>query len=173
MRKQQLVSSLFIIGIGAMLGFTGCSNGTSSTPTEVTKETTASSEGHTEHVHTKTHKIAVATYNPEDEEFNLFKDYYNQYLAGALDVKFYYSDALLDQSAVDEFIEKAKKEGCEGIISYATYDLESSLKACGDDLYFAVGSAYVNPEVFDKVKSNTKFVGVNGPSEENEEKSWR
>lgn len=147
------------------LSLAGCG----STPT--TNETKAKSEvvtTETNHKEDETHKIAVAIYDATDEQTNLFKDYYKNYLEQAFNVEFIYSSALQSQEAVNNFISEARKQGCEGVISYANYDLEQSIKACGDDLYYVVGSASFDKATFDKLKSNKQFLGITGPSTEEE-----
>ena len=96
------------------LSLAGCG----STPT--TNETKAKSEvvtTETSHKEDEIHKIAVAIYDETDEQTNLFKDYYKNYLEQAFNVEFIYSSALQSQEAVNNFISEARKQGCEGVMT--------------------------------------------------------
>ena len=160
------IRKIATISLSAMmcLSFVGCS----STPTTNTTETKSEAVSETEHKLDETHKIAVAVYSEKDEQNSLFKNYYKNYLEQAFNVEFIYSSSLESQEAVNNFINEARKQGCEGVISYANYDLEQSVKACGDDLYYVVGSASFDESTFNKVKTNKQFLGITGPSTQEE-----
>ena len=154
------------ISLSAMmcLSLAGCS----STPTTNTTETKSEVTSETSHKLDETHKIAVAIYDADDEQTSLFRDYYKNYLEQAFNVEFIYSSALQSQEDVNNFISEARNQGCEGIISYANYDLEQSIKACGEDLYYVVGSASFDKTTFNKVKASKQFLGITGPSTDEE-----
>lgn len=140
----------------ALAGFTGCqgTNGTASTETEETSSVV--------------HKIAIASYGDEDDEVLMFKNYYKEYLEGAFPVEFVYSPALMNYEEEKEFVDTAKEAGCEGIISFITYDLKGIVDYCGDDFYYMMGSGSRSEEEFASVKDKENFLGIVGPSVENE-----
>lgn len=113
-------------------------------------------------------KIGVAMYSQSDEEQKMFKQYYEEYLKNAFEVKFFYSPEIRTLEDEKAFVDAAKKEGCEGIISFITNDLEAIVDYCGDDFYYTMGSATVSEEVFDSVADKKNFLGLIGPEIEDE-----
>lgn len=113
--------------------------------------------------------IAVATYDRQDPEVRAFQNYFENYLAECFPVDFLYPSSI--SSAEDEvyFINEAIDAGAKGIISFITYDLESTLKTCEKSgVYYMMGSGSIPKEDFEKAKTNPYFLGVIGPSEEME-----
>jgi hypothetical protein len=149
--EKKIIASTLSVFMGLSFCLTGCSNQAT--------ETQAQSENH---------KIGVVVYDTTDDEVNMFRDYYKNYLEEAFPVEFFYSSNVSSVEDEKDFIDTAREEGCEGIISFAVRDLKEAVDYCGDDLYYAVGTASVDESAFNEVKDNKQFLGVIGPSSENE-----
>lgn len=109
-------------------------------------------------------KIGVVVYDPDSAEMNMFINYYREYIQEGFSVQFYFSGAVATAEEENQFIEAAKEQGAEGIISFCGYDLESTLEICQEnELYYVLGSNIVADEKFDAVKDNPWFLGSVGP----------
>lgn len=152
---------LLAVGLSGcmLLSLAACGQGT---PSEATQANAKEQEAAT------TKKIGVAIYSLTDDEVNMFRTYYENYLESAFEVEFLYSPKIDTIEDEKEFVDMAKEEGCEGIISFVTNDLEEIVDYCGDDFYYAMGSGTVSEEAFDAVKDNESFLGIIGPSGEDE-----
>lgn len=114
-------------------------------------------------------KIGVAIYSAEDDEVLMFRDYYEKYLGSSFDVDFVYSQPISDYQDEVEFVDSAKAEGCGGIISFITYDLSEIVNYCAEkDMYYMMGSGTQSEEAFNQVKDMVNFLGIIGPSVDNE-----
>lgn len=110
-------------------------------------------------------KIGVVVYDPDSAEMNMFINYYRDYIQEGFSVQFYFSGTVTTAEEENQFIEAAKEQGAEGIISFCGYDLESTLAVCeADELYYVLGSNIVVDETFDAVKDNPWFLGAVGPN---------
>lgn len=120
------------------------------------------------------HTIAVAVYDPTDPEMMLFINYYQNYIAESFPVRFLISGELESAEEEIEFLASAKEEGAEACISFYGEDLGSILAACGElELYYVKGSASISDEEYEAYKEDPWFLGVIGPSEEEEEEVAR
>ena len=116
--------------------------------------------------------IGVSVYNLNDAEVRAFRNYLENYIGITFNVDFIYSTGIL--SAEDEiaFIEELHEKGVKGIISFLSTDLEQVLPVCEEyGMYYIRGSGTINNEMFEKVKNNPYFLGVIGPSAEEEQKA--
>lgn len=112
----------------------------------------------------ETIKIGVVVYDPDSSEMNMFVQYYRDYIQEGFSVQFYFSGAVTTADEENQFIEAAKEQGAEGIISFCGYDLESTLAVCAEnELFYVLGSNIVGDETFDAVKDNPWFLGSVGP----------
>ncbi len=158
MRVVKKLLALVLSGC-MLLSLAACGDGQSAESTQA---------GVNEREATTVKKIGVAIYSLEDDEVNMFRTYYENYLENAFEVEFIYSSAISTFEDEKAFVDAAKEEGCEGIISFITNDLPAIVEYCGDDIYYALGSGTVSQEDYDAVKDNEKFVGITGPSPEDE-----
>lgn len=117
------------------------------------------------------HKIGVAVYSNDDDEVRMFQDYYKNYLEDAFSVEFIYSSPISSMEDEKNFVDLAKEESCEGIISFITTDLSDIVSYCGDDFYYVMGSGSVDEEEFQEASKYKNFLGVMGPSLENEKEA--
>lgn len=158
---------LCILLIASLAGCSSSRQIDSSTDSESQQsaQNTAISTNHNE---SETHKIAVSIYDPTDDEVLMFRNYYQDYLQSAFNVEFLYSDTVNTSEKELEFIRSAKAAGCEGLISFTLYDVVAAVNECGNDFYYIVGDGNISTEDFDKVKDLPAFLGVIGPSLEDE-----
>lgn len=116
----------------------------------------------------ETHKIGVAVYNLEDDEVKMFRTYYEDYLSAAFNVQFIYSDTITNINEEKQFADQAKDEGCEGIISYVSYDLPEITAYCADDMYYVLTSGSYTDDMLTQAEQHKKFLGITGPSDQDE-----
>lgn len=115
------------------------------------------------------HTIGVAVYSQTDPEMKMFMDYYRNYIAASFPVEFIFSELLYTTEDEIAFIQAAKDEGAEGIISFYGLDLREIMAACEQaEMYYVLGSASISDTDFDAVKNNPWFLGVIGPNDEEE-----
>lgn len=112
------------------------------------------------------HTIGVVLYDPDSAEMEMFADYYREYIQAGFPVKFIFSGKIADAQAERDFIEEAKANGAEGIISFAGYadGLQDVIKTCEkDEIYYALGSNTVSDENYEAIKDNPWYIGSVGP----------
>ncbi|MCC8065504.1 MAG: hypothetical protein LIO94_00140 [Clostridiales bacterium] len=115
--------------------------------------------------------IGVSIYDPDDYEAVAFHKYFEEYLGSSFNATFYYNAERID-SAEDEiaFVEELHEQGVKGIISFLSTYVEDVLPVCEEyGMYYVLGSGTLTDEVFDAVKDNPYFLGVIGPSNEDEQ----
>ncbi|MCD7819449.1 MAG: hypothetical protein LUH07_10430 [Lachnospiraceae bacterium] len=115
--------------------------------------------------------IGVSYYDPDDFEGIAFREYFDNYLGTAFNAEFYYNAEPID-SAEDEiaFVEKLHTQGIRGLISFMSTYVEEVLPVCEEyGMYYICGSGTITDEVFDKIKDNPYFLGVIGPTSEDEQ----
>ncbi|MEI3246612.1 MAG: hypothetical protein V8S26_11110 [Lachnospiraceae bacterium] len=98
----------------------------------------------------------------------MFRSYYEDYLTAAFNADFLYSDTITNIDDEKAFVDQAKEAGCEGIISYVSYDLPEITAYCADDMYYAIASGTFTEDEFAQASQHEKFLGITGPSEEDE-----
>lgn len=112
------------------------------------------------------HTIGVAMYDPDSAEMEMFADYYRDYIQAGFPVKFIFSGKIADAQAESDFVEEAKANGAEGIISFAGFadGLQDVIKTCEkDEIYYALGSNTVSDENYEAIKDNPWYIGSIGP----------
>ena len=112
------------------------------------------------------HTIGVAMYDPDSAEMEMFADYYRDYIEAGFPVKFIFSGKIADTQAECDFIDEAKANGAEGIISFAGFadGLQDVIKTCEkDEIYYALGSNSVSDENYEAIKDNPWYMGSVGP----------
>lgn len=112
------------------------------------------------------HTIGVAMYDPDSAEMEMFADYYRDYIQAGFPVKFIFSGKIADAQAESDFVEEAKANGAEGIISFAGFadGLQDVIKTCEkDEIYYALGSNTVSDENYEAIKDNPWYIGSVGP----------
>lgn len=112
------------------------------------------------------HTIGVVVYDPDSAEMEMFADYYRDYIQEGFPVKFIFSGKIADSEEEKAFIEEAKAEGAEGIISFAGYadGLTNVIKTCEEEeIYYALGSNTVSDENYETIKDNPWYMGSVGP----------
>ncbi|MCD8018805.1 MAG: substrate-binding domain-containing protein [Clostridiales bacterium] len=176
MKKKKLLHifcSAFLITALALM--TGCSSsGDTETDNEGATETQEADVDTTETEEDGTQtqesiKIGVAVYNTDDPEVLGFRSYYEDYIATSFDVEFLYSGDLLSAEDEEQFVEDAIAEGVQGIITFVTYDTENVMQICKENgIYYMMGSGTIADDTFEAIKTNPYFLGMIGPSEEDE-----
>lgn len=153
MRRRTRLLQLFVMCM-AILGITLCSTGC--------KEKTEQKQTND----MEKMKIGVAVYNNEDQEVIAFRKYFEDYVAKCFEVDFLYSNDIASAQDELDFVKVAQNEGVKGIISFVSYDLAGTVKACEDaEMYYVMGSGTVSQEAFEQVEDNPCFLGVIGPNE--------
>lgn len=112
------------------------------------------------------HTIGVAMYDPSSAEMEMFGDYYRDYIEEGFPVKFIFSGKITDTRSECDFIEEAKENGAEGIISFAGFadGLQDVIKTCEkEEMYYALGSNSVSDENYEAIKDNPWYMGSIGP----------
>ncbi len=112
------------------------------------------------------HTIGVAMYDPDSAEMEMFGDYYRDYIEEGFPVKFIFSGKITDAQSECDFIEEAKENGAEGIISFAGFadGLQDVIKTCEkEEMYYALGSNSVSDENYEAIKDNPWYMGSVGP----------
>ncbi|MCR4890976.1 MAG: hypothetical protein K5989_02140 [Lachnospiraceae bacterium] len=116
--------------------------------------------------------IGVSVYNTEDAEVEAFRNYFQGYLGPAFDVKFLYSDSILEAEEEINFIESLHEQGVTGIISFLSTDLEKVLPKCDElGMVYMRGSGSISNEAFQKASAHNSFLGIIGPDVTLEQKA--
>ena len=153
-------------------GLAGCGTASQTPQTStssIVSDTSAIESTTATDTQTEIHKIGVAIYNPEDDEVQMFRSYYEDYLTAAFNVDFIYSDAIRTADDEKNFAKQAKDAGCEGIISYVSYNLPEIAAFCDEeDLYYTIGSGTFTDDEFTQASQYQKFLGITGPSADDE-----
>ena len=105
-------------------------------------------------------------YDPSSAEMEMFGDYYRDYIEEGFPVKFIFSGKITDTQSECDFIEEAKENGAEGIISFAGFadGLQDVIKTCEqEEIYYALGSNSVSDENYEAIKDNPWYMGSVGP----------
>ncbi len=118
---------------------------------------------------TETYLIGVEVYDTTDPEMLMFFNYYKNYIAESFPVEFQLSGSINTTEEEQAFVEEMKAQGARGIISFFVADLEQVVAACEEnELYYVMGSSSLTDEEFESVKDNPWFLGVIGPSSQEE-----
>lgn len=111
------------------------------------------------------HTIAVAVYDPDASEMEMFMDYYRDYIEAGFSVKFLFSGSISGVQDEIDFIENAAEAGAEGVISFAGMeDLPAIVESAANaGLYYVLGSGSISDEDYAKLKENEYYLGSVGP----------
>ena len=108
--------------------------------------------------------IGVAVYDPDSPEMRMFMDYYKNYIEEGFSVKFYFSEQITSQEALNAFILSMKEMGAEGIISFANTDIPDTIRLCEEnEIHYILGSGTISDTDYEAVKTNPWFLGCIGP----------
>lgn len=169
MKKRLLALGLAVVMIFSMAGCGSNQTGTGEQSTAV-----QSSDNVQDVEAAQVHKIGVAVYSTTDDEVMMFRDYYENYLSGSFQTEFYYSQMITSYQDELDFVNDAKEAGCEGIISFITYDIKSIVSYCAKQgMYYMMGSGTQSEDDFNAVKNEEMFLGMVGPSVENESEAGK
>lgn len=116
------------------------------------------------------HRIGVATYNVQDAQIQMFKEYLDGYIKECfVDVSFLYSGSIGNTDEMMEFLHACADNGCEGIMLFYTSDLQREVEFCADHgMYVIRASGNASDEEFEAVADNPYFLGEIGPGSETE-----
>lgn len=111
------------------------------------------------------HKIGVATYNIQDAQVMMFKDYLDKYIKECFsDVTFLYSNSITNSEEMMEFLKACAENEVEGILSFNSYDLKKEVEFCAEKhMYLIRPSSTSSDADFASVAGNPWFVGEIGP----------
>lgn len=111
------------------------------------------------------HKIGVATYNVQDAQVQMFKEYLDGYIKECFpDVTFLYSDSIGSGDEMMQFLQTCADSGVEGVMFFYTADLQKEVEFCAaNGMYCIRPSGNAADAEFQKVASNPYFLGEIGP----------
>lgn len=111
------------------------------------------------------HKIGVATYNIQDAQVQMFKEYLDGYIKECFpDVTFLYSDSISSEEDMMQFLQGCADNGAEGVMFFYTSDLQKEVEFCAEHkMYVIRPSGNVSDAEFRAVEDNPWFVGEIGP----------
>lgn len=111
------------------------------------------------------HKIGVATYNVQDAQVQMFKEYLDGYIKECFpDVTFLYSDSIGSEEEMMTFLQNCADSGAEGMMFFYTNDLQKEVEFCArNHMYCIRPSGNVSDAEFQKVADNGYFLGEIGP----------
>lgn len=115
---------------------------------------------------TEHHKIGVIVYDINDNEVQMFREYYERYIADCFPVEFLYSYSVKNWEEEQAYLESAIKDGAEGFISFHATNLPEAVKICEDsEVYYMIGSGNYSQDVLSSVENNPWFLGCIGTDE--------
>lgn len=110
-------------------------------------------------------KIGVLVSDATSSEALAFRAYYTDYIAGAYDVEFIYSDELTDAAGEKSAIESFIVNNCKAVISFSSFDRPAQIDQCESaGIYYAVATGTLTDEQYDEYKDYDYYVGAIGPS---------
>lgn len=113
------------------------------------------------------HKIGVVVYDVNDAEVQMFRGYFESYIAESFPVKFVYSASVSTWEEEEQFLNAAIEEGVQGFISFNPTNLEEALKICeAAEVYYMMGSGNYDDKILDAVKTNKWYLGCIGPDDD-------
>lgn len=106
---------------------------------------------------TKPIKIGMEIYDPTDQEFLELKDYFDNYLAPAMNITFIYSEALSDADGEAAFIDNCAAAGCDAIMGYYNVaGAEAAWRAIENGMYFTYGDT----AMWEELKEEPLYLGA-------------
>ena len=114
------------------------------------------------------HKIGVGTYNIQDAQVMMFKDYLDNYIKECFpDVTFLYSDSITNADDMMSFLQACADAGCEGFMAFTSYDLQKEVDFCAaNEMYYIRPAGTTADADFESVAGNPWYVGEIGPGAE-------
>lgn len=114
------------------------------------------------------HKIGVATYNVQDAQVMMFKDYLDNYVKECFtDVTFLYSESIGSEDDMMAFLQTCADNDVEGVMFFYSGDFQKEVEFCADhEMYCIRPSGNASDEEFQKVADNPYFLGEIGPGNE-------
>lgn len=155
-----------------LLGMVACSKKEETAPKDEVQETAAElgnkEQEQAEASGLSLHKIGVATYDINDAQIRMFKNYLDGYIKECFpDVTFLYSESISSGEGMMNFLQICADNDVEGIMLFYTNDLKEELDFCAEHgMYVVRGSGNVADEVFQEVADNPYFLGEIGPGAE-------
>lgn len=161
--KKMLSRALSLVMAGSLVfSMTACGGSADSSTAEsaAATETASVEEGH---------KIGVVVYDVNDNEVQMFRQYFERYLAESFPVEFVYSASVSDWEEEKAFLEAGIEEGVQGFISFNATNLTEAVKLCEDSqVYYMIGSGNYADDLLDQVKDNQWYVGCIGTDDEDD-----
>ena len=116
------------------------------------------------------HKIGVATYDIQDAQIRMFKNYLDGYIKECFsDVTFLYSNSISGGEELMDFLELCSQNDVEGVLVFGSYDLKKEVEFCAaHKMYYIRPTATSSEADFQSVAANPYFVGEIGPGAESE-----
>lgn len=132
-----------------MLLFSGCGKASPAQPTENPEQ----------------HKIGIATYNVQDAQVQMFKEYLDGYITECFpDVSFLYSDSIGSEDEMMQFLQNCADSGVEGVMFFYTGDFQKEVAFCSaNNMYCIRPSGNVSDAEFQAAAGNPYFLGEIGP----------
>ncbi len=111
------------------------------------------------------HKIGVPTYDINDSQVKMFKDYLDNYVKSCFeDVTFIYSESITNADELMDFLDLCAQEGAEGIMAFISYDLAAEVDLCAaNGMYYIRPAGTTEDAEFNSVADNPYYVGEIGP----------
>ena len=116
------------------------------------------------------HKIGVATYDIQDAQIRMFKNYLDNYIKECFsDVTFLYSNSISGSEELMDFLELCSQNDVEGVLVFGSYDLKKEVEFCAaHKMYYIRPTATSSETDFQSVATNPYFVGEIGPGADSE-----
>ena len=116
------------------------------------------------------HKIGVATYDIQDAQIRMFKNYLDGYIKECFsDVTFLYSNSISGSEELMQFLELCSENDVEGVLVFGSYDLQKEVEFCAaHKMYYIRPTATSSEADFQSVADNPYFVGEIGPGADSE-----
>lgn len=153
MKKRLSSMCAFLLAAALLVSMTACG----STNNNNSNESNASAEA------TEMHKIGVIVYDVNDNEVQMFRQYFERYIAESFPVEFVYSASVSNWEDESAFIESAIAEGVQGFISFTATNLPEAVKLCeASKVYYMIGSGNYSDDLLNQVKDNEWYLGCIG-----------
>lgn len=116
------------------------------------------------------HKIGAATYNIQDAQVMMFKEYLDGYIKECFpEASFLYSGSIGNGDEMMSFLQACADQGCEGILLFYSGDLQKEVEFCAEHgMYIIRASGNASDAEFEAVADNPFFLGEIGPGSETE-----
>ena len=100
--------------------------------------------------------IGVEIYDPTDQEFLAMQDYFDNYLAPAMNVSFMYSEAITDADGEFAFIDNCAAAGCVAVIGYYNIaGVEAGYRTMDAGMYYISTG---NQDIYEELKNEDLYL---------------